>query len=45
MRPAEAHLVQLAGWHARKIEACTNRVTREACVVFDPTDAFFRDGK
>ena|ERR1700730_11454326 len=45
MRPAEAHLVQLAGPYARKVEARTNRVTREARVVFDPTDTFFRDGK
>jgi hypothetical protein len=43
MGPTEANLVQLPGLHARKIEASLNRSTRETCVVFHATDAFFRD--
>ena len=45
MGPTEAHLVQFSGLYARKIQACTDRVAREACIVFDSADAFFRDRK
>src|ERR1700730_3733091 len=45
MGPTEAHLVQLAGLYACKIETSLNGMTRETCIVFHATDAFFRDGK
>src|ERR1700682_1570085 len=45
MGPTEARLVQLGGLHACKIETCLNRVTRETCVMFQATDALFRDSK